>query len=83
VRRRPAVDVDNEENYFAVVRAAFAQRRKTILNNLKAAAAFLSPTHPLVEALEQAGIDPRRRAETLSLDDFARLCMSLFDVRAQ
>jgi 16S rRNA (adenine1518-N6/adenine1519-N6)-dimethyltransferase len=78
LRRQPAVAVESEERYLAVVRAAFAQRRKTILNNLKAAARVLVPTRPLVEALEQAGIDPRRRAETLSLQDFATLCDALY-----
>jgi len=77
-RQRPAVAVENEQRYLAVVRAAFAQRRKTILNNLKAAARQLASTSPPVEALERASIDPRRRAETLSLQDFARLCDSLW-----
>jgi len=79
VRGHPAVAVQNEDKYFAVVRAAFAQRRKTILNNLKAAATSLGLARPLLAALGQAGIDPRRRAETMSLDDFARLCHSLFN----
>src|SRR5262249_13055635 len=77
-RRQPAVAVDNEERYLAVVRAAFAQRRKTILNNLKAAASMLAPAVPPSQALERVGIEPRRRAETLSLQDFARLCDSLW-----
>jgi len=77
-RQHPVVAVDNEERYLGVVRAAFAQRRKTILNNLRAAAGVLAATNPLGEALERAGIDPRRRAETLSLEDFARLCDSLW-----
>jgi 16S rRNA (adenine1518-N6/adenine1519-N6)-dimethyltransferase len=48
-----------------VVRSAFAQRRKTLRNTLKG---LLD-----VEAIEAAGIDPGRRAETLTLDDFRRL----------
>jgi 16S rRNA (adenine1518-N6/adenine1519-N6)-dimethyltransferase len=78
VRRQLAVPIENEERYLMLVRAAFAQRRKTILNNLKAAAGHLGPARPLEEALARAGIDPRRRAETLSLQEFADLCDSLF-----
>jgi 16S rRNA (adenine1518-N6/adenine1519-N6)-dimethyltransferase len=78
VRERAAVEVDDEERFFALVKAAFAQRRKTILNNLKAGAVALGLKRDLAEALERAGIDPRRRAETLSLQDFGLLYAALF-----
>jgi len=77
VRERPAVEVADEAKFFALVRAAFAQRRKTIRNNLKAAAAALEFRSPVESALEAASIDPRRRAETLSLVEFAELCRQL------
>ncbi|HXF39683.1 MAG TPA: 16S rRNA (adenine(1518)-N(6)/adenine(1519)-N(6))-dimethyltransferase RsmA [Blastocatellia bacterium] len=77
VRERPAVEVADEAMFFALVRAAFAQRRKTIRNNLKAAAAALEFGSPVESALEAASIDPRRRAETLSLIEFAELCRQL------
>jgi 16S rRNA (adenine1518-N6/adenine1519-N6)-dimethyltransferase len=51
--------------FFAVVRAAFAQRRKTLANALGR-----SP------AVELAGLDGRRRAETLTLDEFGRLAVA-------
>ena len=73
VRERPAVDVADESKFFGLVRAAFAQRRKTILNNLKAAAGAPGFKADAVAALQAAGIDARRRAETLSLDEFAAL----------
>jgi 16S rRNA (adenine1518-N6/adenine1519-N6)-dimethyltransferase len=77
VREHPAVDVDDAESFFALVRAAFAQRRKTIANNLKAVVAIAM--HPgLVElALERAHIDSRRRAETLSIEEFGALYRAL------
>lgn len=78
VRERPEVDVANEERFFALVRAAFAQRRKTILNNLKAAAQSLQVSGPLESALEAASVAPRRRAETLSLSEFASLYKALY-----
>ncbi len=62
---------DEETFFFAFVRAAFKQRRKTLLNNLTE---FLS--HEKVEIadmLDTLGIDGTRRAETLSIEDFIRL----------
>jgi 16S rRNA (adenine1518-N6/adenine1519-N6)-dimethyltransferase len=73
VRERPAVEVSDEARFFALVRAAFAQRRKTIANNLKAARHALGITQEINAALEHAGITPQRRAETLSLAEFASL----------
>jgi 16S rRNA (adenine1518-N6/adenine1519-N6)-dimethyltransferase len=78
IRQQPAVSVENEAGYLGLVRAAFAQRRKTILNNLKAAARSLQAVSPVLDALATAGIDPRRRAETLSLQEFATLYESLY-----
>ncbi|HXG68193.1 MAG TPA: 16S rRNA (adenine(1518)-N(6)/adenine(1519)-N(6))-dimethyltransferase RsmA [Blastocatellia bacterium] len=78
VRDRPPVAVTDEEKFFALIRAAFAQRRKTIANNLKAAEPALGFAEEVAIALERAGIDARRRAETLSLADFANLYRALY-----
>jgi 16S rRNA (adenine1518-N6/adenine1519-N6)-dimethyltransferase len=78
VRERPAVKVADEAKFFALVRASFAQRRKTILNNLKAASSVLKFTQPLEPALEAASVAPQRRAETLSIGEFAKLCDALY-----
>ena len=59
--------VDDERLFREVVSAAFAQKRKTILNNLKAR---FSQAQAI---LERSGIDSRRRAETLSLEEWAAL----------
>jgi 16S rRNA (adenine1518-N6/adenine1519-N6)-dimethyltransferase len=77
-RERPAVEVNNEARFFAVVRACFAQRRNTILNNLKAAASQMTFTSPAEDALRAAGVEPRRRAETLSLAEFGALADALY-----
>ena len=61
----PPVAVNDEARFSQVVRAAFASRRKTLRNNLKG---LLS-----AEQLLALGIDPVRRAETLSLAEFATL----------
>lgn len=65
----PPVQVD-EKTFFKVVKAAFAQRRKTLLNTLKITGV---PVETLKIILEKAGIDGTRRGETLSLDEFAAL----------
>ncbi|MBB6674897.1 16S rRNA (adenine(1518)-N(6)/adenine(1519)-N(6))-dimethyltransferase RsmA [Cohnella nanjingensis] len=75
-RPAPAVSVTDEERYFRVVHAAFAQRRKTLNNNL---AAFVGKERKgeLGAVLEGCGIDPARRGETLSLQEFALLAEGL------
>ena len=78
MREQPAVAVTDEARFFALVRAAFAQRRKTILNNLKAAMPALHFTQAPETALRDAGIEPQRRAETLSLDEFSALSHALW-----
>lgn len=77
VRESPAVQVENETKFFALVRAAFAQRRKTILNNLKAASGALRFGQPVAQALEASSVTPQRRAETLSIEEFAALFAAL------
>ena len=61
----PPVAVDDPARFALLVRAAFASRRKTLRNNLRG---LLS-----AEAMRALGIDPGRRAETLSLAEFALL----------
>ena len=78
LREQPAIQVEDERRFFALVRASFSQRRKTILNNLKASAAALKFSRPIEAALESAGVATQRRAETLSLAEFASLDRALF-----
>lgn len=76
---KPAVTVDDEKLFFRIVKTAFSQRRKTLANSLKPI--IKSPLPPfskegqggIKEILLLAGIDPRRRSETLNLEEFARL----------
>jgi 16S rRNA (adenine1518-N6/adenine1519-N6)-dimethyltransferase len=77
IRSHPIVDIDDERRFWAVVRAAFSQRRKTILNNLKASPPAPGTPGRLDQALLAAGIDPMRRAETLTIAEFARLYSAL------
>lgn len=80
VRPRPAVDVRSEKDFFKVVRAAFGQRRKTLLNAL-AGAGLAVPREAWQEILGQARIDPGRRGETLSLQEFAAVTERYLDYR--
>jgi len=73
VHARPRVPVQDEGFFFKVVRTAFAQRRKTLRNALRAA----FPLSVLEETLEASAVDGARRAETLSLEEFQRLAACL------
>ena len=66
----PAVQVQDEKLFFRVVKAAFGQRRKTLANALRGGG---FPKEQVRDAMEQAGIDPMRRGETLELTEFGRL----------
>jgi 16S rRNA (adenine1518-N6/adenine1519-N6)-dimethyltransferase len=68
----PPIQVRDADVFAQVVRAAFAQRRKTLRNNLKG---LLTS-----DTLESLGIDPQRRAETLTLAEFAALANALSPV---
>jgi 16S rRNA (adenine1518-N6/adenine1519-N6)-dimethyltransferase len=70
---RPPVAVPDEGLFFAVVRAAFGQRRKALLNALSGDPALGWDREQAAAALAAAAIDPGRRGETLSLEEFARL----------
>ncbi len=76
-RPQPAVTADRRA-FFRVVRATFSQRRKTVENALSASLAV--PKAAVREALELTGIDPSRRGETLTLDDFSALAGALVPI---
>lgn len=71
----PRVPIGDGVLYRAVVRAAFGQRRKMLRNALDELATARG--HVVEVVLEAAGIDPRARAETLTLADFARLTQAI------
>lgn len=71
----PSVDVGDREMFERIVRGMFLQRRKTVLNALKPVAHALSRDAQTL--LQSARIDPGRRPETLTVDDFARLSQAV------
>lgn len=77
----PPVKVIDEDFLFEVTRASFVQRRKTILNNLQTALKDGKKNKDaILAALEIAGIDPKRRGETLSIQEFGALADALYPV---
>ena len=72
-RSKPPVEVCDEGLFFRVVKAAFSLRRKMLSNSLKNMGI---KSEQVAKWLELAGVDGKRRAETLSLEDFAKLTNS-------
>lgn len=71
VRKEPPVRAENEKRFFEIVRAAFAQRRKTALNSLSSSLNI--PKDKVRAALEKIGRNENNRAERFSMDEFAAL----------
>lgn len=74
-RDRPEIPAEDERFLFATVKAAFGQRRKTLRNSLSGGLGISAGAAE--QALEEAGIDPIRRAETLSVGEFVALSHAL------
>ncbi len=71
----PSVKTDDEELMLKVIKAAFGQRRKTLLNALSSGLSL--PKEDVEAALKRAGIDGSRRGETLTLSEFSTLSNSV------
>lgn len=76
VREKPEFDVKNEKQLFTLVKCAFAQRRKTLVNSL--ANSLGKSKADITNALSQLGIEPNVRAENLSMEDYVNLADLLF-----
>ncbi|MDD5793784.1 16S rRNA (adenine(1518)-N(6)/adenine(1519)-N(6))-dimethyltransferase RsmA [Clostridium sp. HCP1S3_B4] len=75
---KPRVDVTDEDLMFKIIRNAFNMRRKTLLNGVK----FLNmKKEDILKAFENASIDPKRRGETLSLEEFRNLTEEIIKLR--
>ena len=69
IKKDPPVKVSDEKLYFRVVRGAFSQRRKTLVNSLSSALGI--PKAEAAEAIKAAGLPENIRPEQLALEDFA------------
>lgn len=75
LRKEKPLELTNEKLFFQCIKAGFGQRRKTLLNSLTGVGGY---TKEQVEsALSEAGIDSKRRAETLGIEEFGRIANAL------
>ena len=77
IRKEPPVDVHDEALFFRVIRAAFAQRRKTAVNSISNT--LHMSKQQVTDAFEQAGVRANSRAEALTLPEFAAVVNQLAD----
>lgn len=80
VREKPAVELRDEAYFFKMVRAAFAQRRKTAVNGI--AAGLNLPKAAVAEAIADTGLPADVRAEKIPMEKLAELANRLLDVRS-
>lgn len=73
LREKPPVHVQDEDFFFDIIKASFAQRRKTLQNNLKSFFKDKYDKDMITDILLQSGIDAKRRGESLSIEEFAHL----------
>jgi 16S rRNA (adenine1518-N6/adenine1519-N6)-dimethyltransferase len=74
-KEKPMVELQGEEWFRKVVKACFSYRRKTLMNALKHSS--LSISREVGARMEKIGIDPRRRPETLTIQEFVGLAEAL------
>jgi 16S rRNA (adenine1518-N6/adenine1519-N6)-dimethyltransferase len=74
-KEKPMIEKNDEEWFKRVVKACFGYRRKTLLNALKHSELPLAKF--IQSRMEKVGIDPRRRPETLTIEEFIRLAEAL------
>ena len=72
LRKNPAVSIENPKVMFMIIKSAFMQRRKTLLNALTNAKVFMSKEEGQ-KILKKLNLDENIRAEKLSLQDFANI----------
>ncbi|HJV47525.1 MAG TPA: 16S rRNA (adenine(1518)-N(6)/adenine(1519)-N(6))-dimethyltransferase RsmA [Bacillota bacterium] len=80
VRDHSPVDILDPDLFFRVIKASFAQRRKTLYNNLLTGIFKKEDKELLLAVLEKANIIPTRRGETLSMNEFALLSNLIAEV---
>lgn len=78
IRKEPPVEVSDEKFFFRVIKAAFGQRRKTASNSLSAGLGI--PKDKVSTAIAAAGFEPSVRAESLTMQELARLSECLLNM---
>lgn len=72
LRDKPAVEVENKKVFFNIIKSAYMQRRKTLLNALVNTSVFKNKEEG-IEVLKKLNLREDIRAENLTIEDFARL----------
>jgi len=75
--RNPRIEIHDMELFRKIVRASFSSRRKILANSLRS----LVPKDKVDEILKSAEIDRKRRAETLSIEEFGKLAEEALNIR--
>ncbi len=77
IYEKPQIELKSEKVFFEIIKAAFNQRRKTLLNSLSGSPFFQADKSKISEVLGQCGIDTNIRAERLTIQDFANISNSI------
>ncbi len=79
IRKDVPIEVTDEKFFFAMVKSAFSQRRKTASNGISSGLGMSKQT--VIEAIENAGLPTTVRAESLTMPELAALCEELYKLR--
>ena len=78
IRHEPPIKVQNEKFFFSMVKAAFAQRRKTAPNSLSSGMSI--PKETVLNALRNGGFSETVRSESLTMQELGLLCTELYSL---
>lgn len=78
IRKNPPIDVKNKEVMFRIIKCAFMQRRKTLLNALTNAKVFINKEEG-IGILNKLNLDENVRAEKLKIEDFANIANMILE----
>lgn len=81
IRKQPPIELKDEKLFFRMVKAVFAQRRKTAANSISAGMSL--PKDTVYAAIAQAGYAETVRAESFNMEELAALANSIYDITKQ
>lgn len=81
IRKQPPIELKDEKLFFRMVKAVFAQRRKTAANSISAGMSL--PKDTIYAAIAQAGYAETVRAESFNMEELAALANSIYDITKQ
>lgn len=81
IRENPPVNMYDRELFFKVVKCAFGQRRKTLLNTLCNQGGFGFSKDEMTEIINSAGLNEKVRGEAMSIEEFARLSDKIYEAK--